>query len=357
MISGGAVAAQPEFIRLDPDKKSPRVSEFENKLSSMVVGQERAVRQMSGLYQIFLAGMSGPNRPIGNLLFLGPTGSGKTKTVEAAAEILLGFSNSVVRIDCAEYAHSDDIAKLVGSPPGFLGHRSTTPILTQENLDWHHNDEHKLTFLLFDEIEKSSYALWQLLLGILDKATLSLGDNRKVNFSKCIIVMTSNLGARQMSELINGGVGFAPSKKNKNDSETDQKIYQVAVEAAKKTFSPEFMNRIDKTVVFRSLRTEHLQDILYLELGAVQKRITENVETKFVFKCSDDALNFLLKEGTDPQYGARHLKRSIERFIVYPLSNLVATRQIETGDVVEIRFSQSKQGLIFIRHEGQMLVC
>ena len=213
-----------ETVFLDPEQKSPRAQDFEERLGARIVGQERAVRRVSSLYQIFLAGMNPPNRPIGTMLFLGPTGSGKTRVIEAASEVLYADPNGVVKIDCAEFQHSHEIAKLIGSPPGYLGHRETSPMLTQENLDRMHNEELKLTLVLFDEIEKASDALWQLLLGILDKATLTLGDNRRVDFSKCMVIMTSNLGAREMSELISGGIGFAPGKGVKNpDSEVDQK--------------------------------------------------------------------------------------------------------------------------------------
>ena len=158
---------------------------------------------------MFLAGLNPPGRPIGNLLFLGPTGSGKTRVVEAMAESLFGDSRAVIKIDCAEFQHSHEIAKLIGSPPGYLGHRETHPLLTQEALNQWHTEKIKLSLLLFDEIEKASDALWQLLLGILDKATLTLGDNRRVDLSSCIIVMTSNLGATEMNELINGSMGFS----------------------------------------------------------------------------------------------------------------------------------------------------
>ena len=327
-----------ETVFLDPDQKSPRAQDFEERLGARIVGQERAVRRMSGLYQIFLAGMNPMNRPIGTMLFLGPTGSGKTRVIEAAAEVLFGDTNGVVKIDCAEFQHSHEIAKLIGSPPGYLGHRETSPMLTQENLDRTHTDELKLTLVLFDEIEKASDALWQLLLGILDKATLTLGDNRRVDFSKCMVILTSNLGAREMSELISGGIGFAPGKGVKNpDSEVDQKIYRTAVESARRKFSPEFMNRIDKVVVFRSLKEHHLRAILDIELQSVQDRIMMSAGTKFVFQCSDHAKDMLLHEGIDYKYGARHLKRSIERFLVYPLSNLVATGQIGLGDLVRRR--------------------
>ncbi len=345
-------------VFLDPDQKSPRAAEFEDKLTARIVGQERAVRRVSGLYQIFLAGMNAPNRPVGTMLFLGPTGSGKTRVVEAAAETLFGDPNAVIKIDCAEFQHSHEIAKLIGSPPGYLGHRETAPLLTQENLDRFHTDDVKLSLVLFDEIEKASDALWQLLLGILDKATLTLGDNRRVDFSNTMVFMTSNLGAREMSELISGGIGFAPTAgaRKSDDTEVDQKIYRTAVEAARRKFSPEFMNRIDKVVVFRSLKEHHLRQILDLELAAVQQRIMNSSGTKFVFQCSDAAKEMLLKEGIDFKYGARHLRRAIERFLVYPLSNLVATEQVKLGDLVHVDLHPIKGKLTFTKSAGGALI-
>src|SRR3989440_953800 len=214
-----------ETVFLDPDQKSPRAKEFEEKLSARIVGQERAVRRMSGLYQIFLAGITPPSRPVGTMLFLGPTGSGKTRVIEAAAEVLFGDQNAIVKIDCAEFQHSHEIAKLIGSPPGYLGHRETSPMLTQENLDRMHTEETKLSLVLFDEIEKASDSLWQLLLGILDKATLTLGDNRRVDFSHSLIFLTSNLGSQEISKLMSGGLGYT-SCPSDDDETLDQKIYR-----------------------------------------------------------------------------------------------------------------------------------
>ena len=345
-------------VLLDPERKSVRVEEFEERLFEFVIGQERAVRSMSSLYQIFLAGMNQPDRPLGSLLFLGPTGSGKTHTVEAAAQILLGARNSVLKIDCAEFQHSHEIAKLVGSPPGYLGHRETHPLLSQENLDRYHTEDIKLSFVLFDEIEKASDALWQLLLGILDKATLTLGDNQHVDFSRTVIVMTSNLGAREISELISGGIGFAPTHFSLDTSETavEQKIYHTALEAARRKFSPEIMNRIDKVIVYRPLKQYHLLQIVDLELQAVQDRIMHSVGANFVLQCSDAAKDMLLREGLDFRYGARHIKRSIERFLVHPLSNLIATGQMQSGDVVNVDISDQKSKLVYMKNPGGSLV-
>src|SRR5882757_653295 len=220
-------AVKTKLVLLDPEQKSPRARAFEEKLGKLIVGQERAVRRLSNLYQTFLAGLNQTGRPIGTMLFLGPTGTGKTRVVEAAAEILFDDPKAVIKIDCAEFQHSHEIAKLLGSPPGYLGHRETDPMFTQENIDRYHTDDTKLTFVLFDELEKASDSLWQLLLGILDKATLTLGDNRKVDFSRCLIFFTSNLGAKEMSDMISGGIGFSPTKTDqaKEDNEIDTKIY------------------------------------------------------------------------------------------------------------------------------------
>jgi ATP-dependent Clp protease ATP-binding subunit ClpB len=338
-----------ETVLLNPEQKGLRAGEFEQELSRRIVGQERAVRRMSRLYQIFLAGMNSTDRPLGTMLFLGPTGSGKTRVVEAAAEVLFGQPTAMTKIDCAEFQHSHEIAKLVGSPPGYLGHRETRALLTQANLERYHTEGTKLSFVLFDEIEKASDSLWQLLLGILDKATLTLGDNQRTDFSQTIVIMTSNLGAREMSELGSGGIGFTPATSQNKSSETelDEKIYRTALEAARHKFSPEFMNRIDKVVVFRSLKEHHLRKILELELQVVQDRIRASAQTKFLFHCSDAVKELLLHEGTDFRYGARHLKRAIERHLVYPLSNLVATEQVGFGDLLSVDLDPKTSKIIF----------
>jgi len=321
---------------LDPSRRSGDATEFEGALRRKIVGQELAVEKVTEIYQMFLAGLNAPGRPVGNLLFLGPTGSGKTRVVEALAESLFGDPRACIKIDCAEFQHSHEIAKLIGSPPGYLGHRETHPLLTQEALNQWHTDKLKLSILLFDEIEKASDALWQLLLGILDKANLTLGDNRRVDLSSCLIVMTSNLGAAEMSDLVGGGLGFGP-KEPFVDDKLDDKMTRTAQEAARRKFSPEFMNRIDKIVVFKTLRPEHLEQILEIELGMVQQRILQATgNNQFVFSCTPSVKKFLLKEGTDPKYGARHLKRAIERHVVFPLANLVATSQVKLGDFVRI---------------------
>ena len=351
-------ASQTQRIVLNPDARSPQVLDFEQKLGSRVVGQDRAVRRMVNMYQIFLAGMNTPGRPVGTMLFLGPTGSGKTRIVEASADILFGSPRAFIKIDCAEFQHSHEIAKLIGSPPGYLGHRETPPLLTQEALDQHHTDDLKLSFVLFDEIEKADDALWQLLLGVLDKGTLTLGDNRQVDFSRTVVVMTSNLGAAEMSDLMEGGIGFANNPAEPEDLDSiDQKIYRTATAVARKKFTPEFMNRIDKVVVFRTLTRDHLSQIVDLELDEVRKRILESqADRQFILHCSDRVKDFFVEEGTDPRYGARHLKRVIERYLVFPLSNLIATGQIELGDVVQADLEEESKRLTFVREPSAAFV-
>src|SRR3989441_6895415 len=339
--------------RLDPERQSSESQRFEKELRRRIVGQEEGMRALVDLYQVFCAGMCPQGRPVGNLLFLGPTGSGKTRIVEAAAEILFGDARAVIKVDCAEFQHSHEIAKLIGSPPGYLGHRETHPLITQEALAASHTEKLKLSFLLFDEIEKASDALWQLLLGMLDKATLTLGDNRRVDLSQTVIFLTSNLGGGEITELMQGGMGFIQPK-DKPAAGLDQKVERTAVEAARRKFSPEFMNRLDKVVVFHPLRREQLEQVLEIELGQVQQRVLETAKGQFLFRVTQAGREFLLQEGTDQRYGARHLKRSIERHVVYPLANLLATEQVHLGDLVCIDWDKQQDRLTFVR-EGENL--
>jgi ATP-dependent Clp protease ATP-binding subunit ClpB len=264
----------PRLTLLDPTKTGTQAEELENKLRHLIVGQEEAIHQIVKAYQTHLAGLSPAGRPIGNFLFLGPTGSGKTRIVEATAESLLKNPRSVIKIDCAEFQHSHEIAKLIGSPPGYLGHRETHALLSQEVLNQHHTEKVKISFVLFDEIEKASDALWNLLLGILDKATLTLGDNRRVDFSSTMVFMTSNLGATEMSSLVSPRLGFqAPPEDAGCDTKLSSRLSRTGVEAARRKFTPEFINRLDKIVVFRPLGSEQLRRIVDIELEMVEQRI------------------------------------------------------------------------------------
>jgi ATP-dependent Clp protease ATP-binding subunit ClpB len=342
--------------RLDPSQTGQEALKLHSDLVNRIVGQDEAVDQIVSIYQTYLSGMSSPGRPIGNLLFLGPTGTGKTRLVEATAESLLGDARAVIKVDCAEFQHSHEIAKLIGSPPGYLGHRETHAVLCQEALNQFHHEGMKVSFILFDEIEKASDALWNLLLGILDKGTLTLGDNRKVDFSQSMIFMTSNLGAAEMNSLLRPHLGFATSEEERSraSGEVDEalhgKLSRMGVEAARRKFTPEFMNRIDKVVVFRPLGSEQLHRILGLELASLQQRIIKAPgSVPFVMNVSESARGFLLNEGTDMKYGARHLKRTIERRLVQPISNLIASDQIHAGDLVGVDYDFEDTALTFTK--------
>jgi ATP-dependent Clp protease ATP-binding subunit ClpB len=350
-------------VPLDPTKTGREAEALEMSLCRMIVGQDEAIQQIVNIYQMYLTGMTPPGRPIGNFLFLGPTGSGKTRIVEATAEALVKNPRAVIKIDCAEFQHSHEIAKLIGSPPGYLGHRETHPLLSQEVLNQYHTETSKLSFVLFDEIEKASDALWNLLLGILDKGTLTLGDNRKVDFSRALIFMTSNLGATEMSSLMNPRLGFnaaASARECQNgtiDEKLNGKITRSGVDAARRKFTPEFINRLDKIVTFRPLGTPELKKIMDIELNMVQQRIfNTSPEKSFVFKASDEAKDFLLREGTDIKYGARHLKRAIERLLVQPMSNLIATDQVRGGDCVFVDFDSESGILTFVKEAEGLAV-
>ncbi len=337
-------------VVLDSTLRSTKAVEFEEALRAKIVRQEEAVQAMVDLYQMFSAGLNAPGRPVGSLLFLGPTGSGKTRIVEAAAEILFGDPRAVIKVDCGEFQHSHEISKLIGSPPGYLGHRETHPLITQEALAANHTEKLKLSFLLFDEIEKASDALWQLLLGMLDRATLTLGDNRRVDLSRTVIFMTSNLGSAEITELLHGGMGFVQPE-DQATTGLEVKVARTAVEAARRKFSPEFMNRLDKIVVFHPLHREQLAEVLQIELVQLQQRILETRNGQFLLRVTDAGREFLLCEGTDRRYGARHLKRAIERHVVFPLANLLATGQVKAGDTLCADWDPRVGGLVFWKED------
>lgn len=347
-MNASAYASQSSgWVALNAAQRCDEAGEFEASLFQRVIAQDEAVLALSQIYQIYLAKMTMPGKPLGTLLFLGPTGSGKTHSVEAAAEVLFGDARAMVKVDCAEFQHSHEISKLIGSPPGYLGHRDTPPLLTQEHLDRFQTPTKRLTFVLFDEIEKASDALWQLLLGILDKATLTLGDNRHVDFSRCIIVMTSNLGAREMSLATESRLGF--NLRQTPSTGLDTRLKKIGIEAARRKFAPEFINRLDKVVVFSSLQDEALRRVLDLELEVVQRRILATGRGAFTLRCTDAVKDFLLQKGVDPRYGARPLKRVIEHYLVIPLSNLIATGQITAGDILMVALDEQNQELRFMK--------
>jgi ATP-dependent Clp protease ATP-binding subunit ClpB len=338
---------------LNTNVNSPKGKDILKAFGTKIVGQREAVNALVDVVENFVGGFCTPGRPAGNLLFLGPTGTGKTRVVEALCEGLFGTERACIKIDCGEFQHSHDIAKLVGSPPGYLGHRETHPMLTQEALNLWHTEKFKFTVLLFDEIEKASDALWNILLGILDKATLTLGDNRRVDFSQCVIVMTSNLGATEMGKMVDERLGFHQQATDTTavDADLDKRLSAAATAAAKRKFKPEFMNRLDKTVVFHSLTPDHIKEMLEIEISRVQMEIVMHTALPFFFCLSPSAKKVLLAEGYSPKYGGRHLKRAMDRRLKNKFAKLVGTGQITEKCEIVVDADGDKD-FIFYKQEG-----
>jgi ATP-dependent Clp protease ATP-binding subunit ClpB len=320
---------------LDLTKHNPVLDPLLSLMEKRLVGQKEAAQTLVDMVATHLSGLGCPGRPAGNALFLGPTGTGKTLAVETLCQGLVGNPRACIKVDCGEFQHSHEIAKLVGSPPGYLGHRETHPLLTQEALDKWHKDGMKLSVLLFDEIEKASDSLWQLLLGILDKSTLTLGDNRVVNFDNVLVILTSNLGAKQMHQK---SYGFRVT--DEIIVADDEKNKVVALEAAKKHFTPEFMNRLDHVVVFKTLTKSQIAEIMQIELGLIQVVMLD--KAKFVYQLTPAAKYHIMQEGYSIEYGARDLKRAIERLVRLPLANLVSSGQISPGDAVVVDYANAE---------------
>jgi ATP-dependent Clp protease ATP-binding subunit ClpB len=344
---------------LDPKKLSPKVQLLYDKLTAKVIGQDRAIRQVIKAYTPMTINMHRENRPLGVFLFMGPTGVGKTETVRSFAQLLLGSRNSLTRIDCVEYQEGHEVSKLLGAPPGYLGYNDE-PRLTQKAIDKFQTKQSQVNVVLFDEIEKAHSRLFDAIMTILGDARLTLGSGKTVDFSQSFVFLTSNLGSAEVQSMIEGrGIGFQPSVQEREDM--DERVYRMSKEAAKKQFRPEFINRLDSTVVFRSLSRDSLRRILRIELEDLQWRIwkspwrgvdlaklTKVPEGRsIIFFLTEEAKEFLLDEGTSELYGARELNRAIERFVGFPMASLIASEQLTSGDRVKISYESGAKELTF----------
>jgi len=325
------------YRTLDVSKRSTKATALVNKFEKRIVGQQAAKDALISTIESFQSGMYDKTKPIRSLLFLGPTGSGKTGTAEAFAEGVMGSPDKMMKISCGEFQHSHEIAKLVGSPPGYLGHRETHAFFTNASLmaartGLDGKEVMPFTIILWDEIEKASDSLWALLLGILDKGELTTGINEKIDFRPTIHIMTSNVGVSEMND--DSAIGFNAGDKSVDDT----RLEAIAMAAARKKFMPEFLNRLDSIVVFKTLTVENLTEIRAQLLEKVQDRIIVGSDVLFEMRVSDSGLEKILDDGYDRRYNARHLKRTIEKYVAEPLTRLVATGQILDGDIVVADF-------------------
>ncbi len=359
---GMSESAAAKHARLDPDRRSQQVARFETMLRERVVGQDAAIEAVLDSFSKILAGIRNPERPLLTLLFLGPTGVGKTETVKALAEAVFGKRSAFVRVNCQEFSSEFTVSKLFGSPPGYVGN-DVEPMLSQDNLDRHHKEaqaegrgvfaegegkiarlfpqvkSHYLSIVLFDEVEKAHPKLWNALLGLMEDGHLTLGNNKTVDFTRSIIVITSNVGAAEMSETLRRKtIGFAVET---DDASLNKDIKSKAIEAAKDVFPYEFLNRFDDIVCFRVLTRDDLRRILDLMLQDLYKRLL-GAQVPIIVHYSKPFLSKLLKEGTDPQFGARPMRRAIEHLLVAPLARLIASNQVKAGDVLSITLQDGK---------------
>jgi ATP-dependent Clp protease ATP-binding subunit ClpA len=307
-------------------------------LSRRLIGQPAAIAAVVPYVDMYRARLTPEGRPAGIFLLLGPTGTGKTKTVEALADVLHGSPKKLLKVDCGEYQMEHEVAKLLGAPPGYLGHRETQPLLTQQKLSAASSESCDLSVVLFDEIEKAAPTLVRLLLGVLDKGTLRLGDSTLVNFEKAMIFLTSNLGARQMSHELRPEFGFealTPKLAPRSGANRDRKLDRIGMTAVRKNFSPEFINRIDVVVTYRPLDSEALTAILNQQIEDLQSHIDRRLgEQAFRIEVPQRSRKFLLERGTSPEYGARELKRTVQRYLIQPLALMVAGGEIHAGEPV-----------------------
>jgi len=325
-------------------------AEFER----LLVGQPNVAKQILPFVEMFEAGLSPEGRPSGIFLLLGPTGTGKTRSVEALAETLHGSNRNLLRIDCGEYQMDHEVAKLVGAPPGYLGHRETQPLLSQARINAVASERSSLSILLFDEIEKAAPSMMRMLLGILDRGILRLGDNNLVNLERTMIFMTSNLGADKMQRELVPTLGFGPLAAVSEKGPGAKRLESIGLAAAKKKFSPEFMNRIDSTIAYQPLDDKALTQILDLQLGNIQRHMDVRMGAKsFELEVTPKLRRFLLEKGTSIEYGARELKRTIQRFVLQPLAGVINNGQIPPGALVDMDLKNGEKILIRIQTDEE----
>jgi len=357
-------------FQLRPDKANEQLQRFSARMNKLVVGQPRAIERITDSFSRLIAGIQDPESPLLTMLFMGPTGVGKTETVRALAETIFGNRRAFTRINCQEYSAHYNISKLLGSPPGYVG-GEIRPLLAQENLDRHHkkaienqsgmiceaggklsrlfppdSDQH-LALVLFDEVEKAHPKMWNLLLGVLEDGHLVLGNNEEVGFTRAIIILTTNVGSEAMcAQLSQNLLGFNPGF---DGAALNRNLEDAAKRAAQKIFPAEFLNRFDDVVTFQSLQEPHLYQILDNLIAQIHHRSLRCAEP-FLLEVTPEAKRFLVGEGTDPKYGARPLKRVVEKHLVTPISHYICSDQIKKGDLITVDLRDGE--FVFLKETG-----
>lgn len=316
-------------------------------LARRVIGQPAAMTGIVPYIEMHQSGLAPEGRPVGVFLLLGPSGTGKTRTVEALAEVMHGSEKNVLRVDCGEFQMEHEVAKLIGAPPGYLGHRETHPLLTQQKLNGVTSERSNLSIVLFDEIEKAAGSLARLLLGVLDKASLRLGDNTHVNFERSLIFLTSNLGAREMLSYLKPAFGFQAAG-SRSESDVSQNLENIGLAAVRKRFSPEFVNRVDAIITYQPLSATVLDGILELQIAELQRHIHKRMGPKaFALEMSRSSRAFLIQRGTSEEFGARELKRTLHRQLFQPLAAMVAAGDVPPQSTVRIDVARDHKRLRF----------
>ncbi len=316
------------------EEEAEKLSRMEDELKKRIVGQDNAVKLISDAVKRSRAGISDPNRPIGSFLFLGPTGVGKTELTKALTQFLFDDENALIQVDMSEYMESHSISKMIGAPPGYIGHEeggSLTELVRHR----------PYAVLLFDEIEKAHGDVFNILLQVLDNGHLTDAKGRKVNFKNTVIVLTSNIGARHIDSMTK--FGFS------NSGDTDETEYDntkgKVLKELKEYFRPEFLNRLDEILVFDILSPKAIEDIVKIQINIVKKRLL-NKEIKL--NVSSEVLSYLAKEGYNPQYGARPLKRLIQSKILTPIAGLMVSRGVMGGGTISVDVKDTDKGVEFV---------
>ena len=326
--------------------ESPAICDFAGTLSEIIIGQPSAISSIVPFLEIHRAGLSPDGRPAGVFLLLGPTGTGKTKTVEAVAGVLHGSSKKMLKVDCGEFQMEHEVAKLIGAPPGYLGHRETQPLLTQSKLNGIVSQYSDLSVILFDEIEKAAPSMTRLLLGVLDKATLRVGDNSIVNFERSLIFLTSNLGARSMGRELRPAFGYEAAVPRDRER-IASKLETIGMNAVRRKFSPEFVNRLDAIITYRPLTADSLGQILDRQLDDLQQHIYHRLgDQGFRIDIPVRTRRFLLKQASSEEYGARELKRVIQRELVQPIARLYSSGDISPSVMVRSDVNTAKTKIV-----------